>query len=110
MMDVPIVESLEDYIEHAADALPHNMEASNAAREALGLVSAAINGADALEASLASESAGVFTISFGVLCMATVSLTHARTRVRTQKTSRTLALHSSDAKAMAMAQSAIEHS
>jgi hypothetical protein len=70
------------------------MEASNVAPEAPVLDSAAERGANALEASLASESAGVFTISFGVLCMATVSLTHARTRVRTQKTSRTLALHS----------------
>ncbi len=61
--DVRNVESLEDYNEDAADALPHNMEASNAAREAPGLDSAAINGADALEASLASEIAGVFTIA-----------------------------------------------
>jgi hypothetical protein len=61
-MDARNVELLEDYYQDAADALPHNMEASNAAREASGLDSAAINSADALEASLASESAGVFTI------------------------------------------------
>jgi hypothetical protein len=91
IMDVRNVESLEDYNEHAADALPHNMEASNVAREALGLNCAAGNGADALEASL-SESAGAFGISLGVLCTATVSRAH--THARTQKTSRTLALHS----------------
>jgi hypothetical protein len=62
VMDVRNVESLEDYNEHAADALPRNMEASNAAREAPGPESAAVNSANALEASLASESAGVFTI------------------------------------------------
>jgi hypothetical protein len=71
MMDVPIVESLEDYIDHAADALPHNMASSNVAREAPGLDSAAGNGADALEASLASESAGV-------LCALTVAFAHTR--------------------------------
>ena len=76
IMDVRNVESLEDYNEHAADALPQNMEASNVAREAPGLDSAAGNGADALEASLASESAGVFAISLGVLCTATVTRTH----------------------------------
>jgi hypothetical protein len=59
MMDVPIVESLEGSDEDAADALPHNVKASNAAREAPALDSAAGNGADALEASLASDSAGV---------------------------------------------------
>jgi hypothetical protein len=73
------VESLEDYDEHAADALPHNMEASNVAREAPGVESAAGNGGDALEASLSSESAGVFAISLGVVCMVTVAFTHART-------------------------------
>ena len=62
MLDACNVESLEDYNEHAADALPHNMDASNSAREAPGLESAVGNGADALEASLASESAGVLTI------------------------------------------------
>jgi hypothetical protein len=92
IMDARNVESLEDYNEHAADALPHNMEASNhdsnVAREAPGLDSAAINSADALEASLALESAGVFTISPGVLCTVTVAFTHACT----QKTRRTPAL------------------
>ena len=63
IMDVRNVESLEDYNEHAADALPQSMEASNVAREAPGLESATLNGANALEASLASESAGVFTTS-----------------------------------------------
>jgi hypothetical protein len=58
MKDVPIVESLEGSDEDAADALRHNVEASNAAREAPALDSAAGNGADALEASLA-PSAGV---------------------------------------------------
>ena len=62
MLDACNVESLEDYNEHAADALPHNMDASNAAREAPGLESTAGNGVDALEASLASENAGVLTI------------------------------------------------
>jgi hypothetical protein len=92
IMDARNVESLEDYNEHAADALPHNMEASNhdsnVAREAPGLESAAVSGANALEASLASESAGGFTISPGVLFTVTVAFTHART----QKTRRTPAL------------------
>jgi hypothetical protein len=79
IMDVCNVESLEDCNEHAADALPHNMEASNATREALGLDSAAINGANALDASLASESAGVFTIFLCVLCAPTVAFAHTRT-------------------------------
>jgi hypothetical protein len=81
IMDVRNVESLEDCNEHAADVLPHNMEASNAAREAPVLDSAAVNGADALEASLASEFAGVFTISLGVLCTAQRRV-HARTHAR----------------------------
>jgi creatinine amidohydrolase/Fe(II)-dependent formamide hydrolase-like protein len=83
------------------------MEASNAAREAQVHGSTAGKGADALEASLASEIAGVFTISLvGVLHSHRYS--EARTHARTQETSRTLALHSSDAKAMAMAQSTID--
>ena len=82
VMDMRNVESLEDYNEHAADALPQSMEASNVAREAPGLESAALNGANALEASLASESAGVFTTSLmgfvhGRRCV------HARTHART---------------------------
>jgi hypothetical protein len=88
MLDVRNVESLEDYNEHAADALPHNMDASNAAREAPGPESAAGNGADALEASLASESAGVFHNFPCLLCAPTVAFAHART----QKSSRTPAL------------------
>jgi hypothetical protein len=82
------VESLEDYKEHAADALPHNMDASDIAREELGLDSAAGNGPDALEASLSSESAGVFTTSLCVSCTVTVAFMHART----QETSRAPAL------------------
>jgi hypothetical protein len=107
MLNACSVESLEDYDEHAADALPHNMDASNAAREAPGPDSAAENGADALEASLAPESAGVFMTSLGVFCTATITRTlprsHARMLERTQKTSRMLAVHYLDAKAMAMA-------
>jgi hypothetical protein len=80
MMDVRNVESLEDYNEHAADALPQSMEASNVTREAPGHESATLNGANALEASLASEGAGVFTTSLWVLCMVAVAFTHARTQ------------------------------
>jgi hypothetical protein len=83
MMDVRNVESLEDYTEHAADALPQSMEASNVAREAPGLESAALNGANALEASLASESAGVFTTSptYGFCARSPLrSRTHAHRR------------------------------
>jgi hypothetical protein len=83
IMDACNVESLEDYDEHATDALLHNVEASNIAPEAVVLDSAAVNGANALEASLASESAGVLTISLCVLCTATVVFTHARTHART---------------------------
>ena len=107
MKDVPIVESLEGSDEDAADVLPSNVEASNAAREAQVHGSPAGKGAGALEASLSSESAGVFTISLGVLHSHRYS--KACTHARTQETSRTLALHSSDAKAMAMAQSTIAH-
>jgi hypothetical protein len=88
MMDVPIVESLEDYIEHAADALPHNMAASNVAREAPVLDRAAGNGADALEASLASESAGVFTIPLCVLCAPTIAFAHTRTHAHRKQEGR----------------------
>jgi hypothetical protein len=107
IMDVRNVESLEDYNEHAADELPHNMEASNTSREAPGPDRAAGNGADALEASLASESAGVSAIPLCVLCAPTVAFEH--THARTQKTRRTLALHSLDTKEMVMTQSTIEH-
>jgi hypothetical protein len=81
IMDVRNVESLEDYNEHAADVLPHNMEASNVAREAPRLESAAVNGADALEASLASESAGVLRLSY--VCCARHRGVHARPPART---------------------------
>ena len=51
------VESLLDSDEHVTDALPHNVEASKVANEALVLDSAALNGIDA---GLARESTGVF--------------------------------------------------
>jgi hypothetical protein len=63
------------------------MEASNAAREAPGLESAAVNSANALEASLASESAGVLTIFLA--CCACPPL---RSRTQAQKSSMTPAL------------------
>ena len=78
MLDACSVESLEDYNEHAADALPHNMDASNVAREAPGPDSTAVNSANALEASLASESAGVLTIFLACCaCPPLRSRTHA---------------------------------
>jgi hypothetical protein len=80
IMDVRNFESLEDQNEHTTDALPHNMEASNVAREASGLDSTAVNSANALEA-LSSE--GVFAISLGVVCTVTVAFTHARTQKNT---------------------------
>jgi len=68
IMDECNVESLEDYDGHVADALPKNMETANIAPEAPELDSAAADGdIIALEASLASESAGVFYISLCVL-------------------------------------------
>ena len=79
IIDVGNVASLEGLDEHAADALPHNKEASNVEREAPVLGSAAVNGANAIEASLTSKRAGMFTISLCVLCMATVAFTHAET-------------------------------
>ena len=79
IMDLRNFDSLEDCNEHAADALPQSMEASNVAREAPGPDSAEVTSANALEASLAMESAGVFTISPRVLCTVTVAFTHART-------------------------------
>jgi hypothetical protein len=60
-MAVCNVESLEG--EGAADALLHSMEALNAALEAPVLDILAVNDANALDASLASESAGVFMMS-----------------------------------------------
>ncbi len=62
IMDACIVQSLEGSDKYAADALPHNMEALNVAGEAPLLDSAAVDGANAVEASLDSESAGVLTI------------------------------------------------
>ena len=70
IMDECNVESVEDYDGHVADALmPNNMETAMITPEDPVLDSAAVNGAIiALEASLASESAGVsgvFNISLG---------------------------------------------
>jgi hypothetical protein len=73
IMDACNVESLEDYDERVVDALPHNMEASK-------VDSAAVNGANALEASLSLEGAGAFAISPCVLRTATVAFTHARSQ------------------------------
>jgi hypothetical protein len=68
IMDECNVESLEDYDGYVADALPKNMETANIAPEAPELDCAAADGdIIALEASLASESAGVFYISLCVL-------------------------------------------
>jgi hypothetical protein len=53
------LESLEDEDGRTADMVPHNMEASNVARQAPALEIAAVNGSTALDASLAAESAGV---------------------------------------------------
>ena len=67
IMDECNVELVEDYDGHVADALmPNNMETAMITPEDPELDSAAVNGAIiALEASLASESAGVFNISLG---------------------------------------------
>ena len=53
------LESLEDEDGRTADMVPHNMEASNVARHAPAFEIAAANGATALDAILAAESAGV---------------------------------------------------
>jgi hypothetical protein len=53
------LESLEDEDGRTADMVPRNMEASNVARQAPAFEIAAVNGATALDASLAAESAGV---------------------------------------------------
>ena len=78
-MGVCNVESLEG--EGAADASSHSVEALNAAREAPVLDIPAVNGANALDASLASESAGVFMMSPYLLCTPTAAsrtCTHRR--------------------------------
>ena len=80
------IESLEDEGEHTADMVHHNMEASNVARQAPAFEIVAVNGATALDASLAAESAGVHSAHPPLL-----SRTHAH-RTRTQKASRTPAL------------------
>ena len=80
------VESLLDSDEHViTDALPHNVEASNVANEALVLDSAALNGIDA---GLAPESTGVFCHFPVPLCTPMVAFPDARKR----KTNGTLAL------------------
>ena len=53
------IELLEDEDGRTADMVPHNMEASNVARQAPAFEIAAVRGATALDASLAAESAGV---------------------------------------------------
>ena len=53
------IESLEDEDGRTADMVPRNKEASNVARQAPAFEIAAVNGATALDASLAAESAGV---------------------------------------------------
>jgi hypothetical protein len=53
------LESLEDEDESTAVMIPHNIEASNVVRQAPAFEIAAVNGATALDASLAAESAGV---------------------------------------------------
>jgi hypothetical protein len=53
------LESLEDEDGRTADMVPRNMGASNVARQAPAFEIAAVNGATALDASLAAESAGV---------------------------------------------------
>ena len=53
------IESLEDEDGRTADMVPHNMEASNVARQAPAFEIAAANGATALDASITAESAGV---------------------------------------------------
>jgi hypothetical protein len=73
------VESLEG--EGAADAFSHSLDALNAAREAPLLDIPAVNDANALDASLASESAGVFMMSPYLLCTPTAACrtcTHRR--------------------------------
>jgi hypothetical protein len=53
------LESLEDEDGRTADMVPHNMEALNVARQTPAFEIAAANGATALDASIAAESAGV---------------------------------------------------
>ena len=62
-MEACNVESFEDSDGHAVDALSHaNVEASSAARAAPAVDDAAGNGANALDTSLASDSAGVLRV------------------------------------------------
>jgi hypothetical protein len=69
------LESLEDEDERTADMVPRNMEASNVVRQAPAFEIAAVNGATALDASLAAESAGVHSAHPPLL-----SCTHAHRR------------------------------
>ena len=62
-MEACNVEAFEDFDGHAADALSHaNVEASSVARAAPVVDDAASNGANALDSSLASDSAGVLRV------------------------------------------------
>ena len=62
-MEACSVESFEDLDGHAVDALSHaNVGASSVARAAPAVDDAASNGANALDASLASDSAGVLRV------------------------------------------------
>jgi hypothetical protein len=69
------LESLEDEDERTAELVPRNMEASNVASQAPAFEIAAANGATALDASLAAESAGVHSAHPPLL-----SRTHAHRR------------------------------
>jgi hypothetical protein len=69
------LESLEDEDGRTAELVPHNMEASNVVRQAPAFEIATVNGATALDASLAAESAGVHSAHPLLL-----SCTHAHRR------------------------------
>jgi hypothetical protein len=69
------LESLEDEDERTSDMVPRNMEASNVAHQAPAFEIAAVNGATALDAILAAESAGVHSAHPPLL-----SCTHAHRR------------------------------
>jgi hypothetical protein len=88
------IESLEDEVESTADMVHHNMEASNVARQAPAFKIAAVNGATELDASLATESAGVHNAHPSLL-----SRMHAHTAQVVHPHTRTSVL---DAKAVAM--------
>jgi hypothetical protein len=80
------IESLEDEVERTADMVHHNVEASNVARQAPAFKIAAVNGATELDASFATESAGVHSAHPSLLSRmhthrAQVGLPHSRTSV-----------------------------